>query len=196
MKAIHLANRMRFSIVALTACVLISIGITPHHASAADVTLAWDPNQESDLEGYGVFYKKGSNGPPYDLGGYVSVGELSDADAPTFTITGLQQDATYYFAVTAYDTSGNESAFSASVCAQVGAVVTPCAASSDGSVPSSSANAGSSSDSGGGGGGGGGCFIQSLSAGDNWGACGLAGLLLGSLAGFGTVARRRWTLRH
>src|SRR5512137_1148377 len=40
-------------------------------ALSADVTLAWDPNSEADLEGYGVYFKLGASGPPYDLFGYV-----------------------------------------------------------------------------------------------------------------------------
>jgi hypothetical protein len=131
---------------------------------AADVTLAWDANAESDLEGYGVYFRRGSSGPPYDLFGYVAVDELSNADSPTFTVTGLQQGATYYFAVTAYDASGNESAYSAPVCAQVGDTVTACAASGSTAPPSSSSAAGSGTSSGGGGGGGG-CFIQTVSGG-------------------------------
>ena len=129
----------------------ILITITPAHAW--DVTLAWDPNQEGDLEGYGVYYKKGAAGPPYDFFGYVGTADLSDENSPAFTITGLQE-ATYYFSVTAYDASGNESAFSTSVCAQVGAVVTPCApAPSSGTATASGTS---------GGGGDGGCFIRTL----------------------------------
>ena len=147
----------------LAAGVLILIVVVPHGALAADVTLAWDTNIESDLEGYGVYFRRGSSGPPYDLFGYVSADELGDANSPTFTITGLQSDATYYFAVTAYDASGNESAYSAPVCAQIGDVVTACASSGSPAPPSSSSAAGSGTSSGGGGGGG--CFIQTVSGG-------------------------------
>ena len=122
MRSIIPIRRMWILLFGITACILISI--TP--CVAADVTLAWDPNQESDLEGYGVYYKRGAAGPPYDFFGYVGTADLSDENSPAFTVTGLQ-DATYYFSVTAYDASGNESAFSTPVCAQVGAVVTPCA---------------------------------------------------------------------
>jgi hypothetical protein len=137
-------------ILGIIACSLISI--TPSHAW--DVTLAWDPNQEGDLEGYGIYYKRGAAGPPYDFFGYVGTADLSDEDSPAFTLTGLQE-ATYYFSVTAYDASGNESAFSTSVCAQVGDVVTPCApaAASSGTATASGAS-----------GGGGGCFIRTLGA--------------------------------
>jgi uncharacterized membrane protein YgcG len=157
MRSIIPIRRMWILLFGITACVLISI--TP--CVAADVTLAWDPNQESDLEGYGVYYKRGSAGPPYDFFGYVGTADLSDENSPVFTVTGLQ-NATYYFSVTAYDTSGNESAYSTAVCAQVGAVVTACADTGTGTTPPSSGSAPASSGSSGGGGGGGGCFIRTL----------------------------------
>jgi hypothetical protein len=138
--------------------------IIPLGALAADVTLAWDANTESDLEGYGVYFRRGSSGPPYDLFGYVSVDELSNADSPAFTVTGLQSGATYCFAVTAYDASGNESAYSAPACAQLGDAATPSGSSGSTAPPSSSSAAGSGTSSGGGGGGGG-CFIQTVSGG-------------------------------
>jgi hypothetical protein len=149
MRSIIPIHRMWILLFGITACILISI--TP--CVAADVTLAWDPNQEGDLEGYGVYYKRGAAGPPYDFFGYVGTADLSDENSPAFTVTGLQ-DATYYFSVTAYDASGNESAYSTPVCAQVGAVVTPCApAPSSGTATASGTS---------GGGGDGGCFIRTL----------------------------------
>ena len=98
---------------------------------AADVTLAWDPNHESDLTGYGVYYRQGADGPPYDLFAYFDKTELTDPNSPTFTITGLTQNASYYFAVTAFDSADNESAYSASVCAHVGDSITPCGSSTE-----------------------------------------------------------------
>lgn len=116
-------------------------------ALAAEVTLAWDPNSEEDLEGYGVYLSRGVPGPPYDLHGYVALGDFENAAAPHFTVTGLEKGTRYYFAVTAYDTEGYESYFSRPVCADVGDTIVPCPA------PPSSGGSG-------GGGGGGGCFLQ------------------------------------
>ena len=111
-----------------TILLLIGLIIFGTRSHAEEVALAWDANRESDLEGYGVYFKAGADGPPYDFFGYVGISDLSDADSPAFTVSGLQPNTTYHFAITAYDTAGNESAFSASVCAEVGPVVTPCAA--------------------------------------------------------------------
>jgi hypothetical protein len=126
--------------------------LSAERAYAVDVTLAWDPNNETDLEGYGVYFKKGTPGPPYDLFGYITTDELSNPDNPMSTVTGLDKGARYYFAVTAYDTEGNESYFSNSVCADVGDAIVPC--------PSG----GGGGSSGGGSGGGAGCFIETASA--------------------------------
>lgn len=132
-------------------CVLVLLFLAAPVLSA-DVTLAWDPNSEADLEGYGVYFKLGSSGPPYELFGYVTLQELNDPDNPSFAVTGLVTGSSYYFAVTAYDTAGNESGYSTPVCAQIGDQILPCT-----SPPSSGAASGGS------GGGGGGCFIETAS---------------------------------
>jgi len=130
-------------------------------ALSADVTLAWGPNSEADLEGYGVYFKLGASGPPYDLFGYVTLQELNDPNNPAFAVTGLAKGSSYYFAVTAYDTAGNESGYSTPVCAQIGDQILPCTSppSGGGSSGGSSVASGGS----GGGGGGGGCFIETAS---------------------------------
>jgi predicted phage tail protein len=69
---------------------------------AADVNLSWLPNAESDLAGYKVYYGAAS----HNYGSPVVIGLQA-----TYTVTGLS-NGTYYFAVKAYDTSGNESGFS------------------------------------------------------------------------------------
>jgi len=134
-------------------------------ALSADVTLAWDPNGEADLEGYGVYFKLGASGPPYDLFGYVTLQELNDPDNPAFAVTGLAKGSSYYFSVTAYDTAGNESGYSTPVCAQIGDQILPCTSASSGGSSGGSAGASSGVASGGsgGGGGGGGCFIETAS---------------------------------
>mgnify|MGYP001144720422 CR=1 FL=1 len=143
------------------------LSIFTSSAFAAEVTLAWNPNTESDVEGYGVYSSQDDTGPPYDLFGYVTLSDLSDPDNPTFTVTGLESGTRYYFAVTAYDTAGNESGFSSSVCADVdGDIITPCASTDTGGGDASGSVGGgtSSGSSSGGGGGGGGCFIESSAA--------------------------------
>ncbi len=81
--------------------------VTP--AFAADVSLSWDApttNEDgtplTDLAGYTVYY--GIESANYTEN--IDVGNVL-----TYTVTNLS-DGTYYFAVTAYDTSGNESDYS------------------------------------------------------------------------------------
>jgi hypothetical protein len=123
-------------------------------ALSADVTLAWDPNSEPDLKGYGVYFRKDNPGPPYDLAGYLPLEDLKNDDTPSFVVSGLEKGFKYYLVVTAYDTAGNESTFSSAVCADVGDTITPCPAASSNSIAASG---------GGGSGGGAGCFIGASS---------------------------------
>ncbi|MEJ2724387.1 MAG: fibronectin type III domain-containing protein [Deltaproteobacteria bacterium] len=75
-----------------------------------DVTLAWD--SDSAVDGYKLYYKAGSSGPPYNGTGAaegdspVDVGWFSE-----FTLRALSDGEDYYFAVTAYNSEG-ESGYS------------------------------------------------------------------------------------
>jgi hypothetical protein len=119
------------------------------------IKLAWDPNNEADLEGYMIYYKCCRSGPPYrgteayegDSPIIVYLEDLQNPQSPQFELTGLSKQNDYYFAVTAFDSEFNESAFSAE------------ASTARATNGSSSEEELSSGD--GGGGGGGGCFIQS-----------------------------------
>ena len=85
----------------LTIC-LLALAFTAH---AADVTLQWDANTESDLAGYRVYQGNGG-----DLGAFTRVQEIA-APTTSATIKGLDS-ASHSFAVTAYNTAGLESAYS------------------------------------------------------------------------------------
>ena len=89
-------------------------------ASAAQVTLAWDSNSETNLAGYNLYYKVGSSGTPYEGTGLdqgdsrivIPLENLSDRNNPSFTISGLPAGETFYFVVSAYSSDGDESPFS------------------------------------------------------------------------------------
>ncbi|MFQ5965361.1 MAG: fibronectin type III domain-containing protein [Candidatus Scalinduaceae bacterium] len=66
----------------------------------------WNPNSESDLAGYKLYY--GFSSRNYDSS--VDVGNQT-----SYTLTGLVSGVTYYIAATAYDFSGNESNYSAEI---------------------------------------------------------------------------------
>ncbi|TAK08599.1 MAG: hypothetical protein EPO39_04195, partial [Candidatus Manganitrophaceae bacterium] len=74
-------------------------------AFAADATLTWSANTESDLAGYKIYYGTASR----KYGPAINVGKTT-----TYLLTGLANQ-TYYFALTAYDTAGNESGYSVEV---------------------------------------------------------------------------------
>ena len=87
----------------LSFCLLFILIIIPFMVEAAIVKLAWDPNTEKDLAGYKVYYGYSSRNyhTSIDVGNTTSV-----------QIVGLKDGQTYYFAVTAYNTSGLESDYS------------------------------------------------------------------------------------
>ncbi len=83
----------------LAGCLFLTPNLL-HAATMNSATFSWAPNSESDLAGYNFFQgtTSGSYGPSVDVG-----------NRTTHTALNLQAGLTYYFAVTAYDTSGNES---------------------------------------------------------------------------------------
>ena len=71
--------------------------------AAQKVTLAWDPSASANILGYKIYY--GTTSHKYSS--TVSVGNVTQA-----TIAGLIEGTTYFFAITAYDNSNQESDFS------------------------------------------------------------------------------------
>ena len=72
-------------------------------AHAASVSLSWNPNTEIDLAGYKIHYGTAS-------GSYTN--SVDVGNVTTCTVPNLTAGQTYYFAATAYDTSGSESGYS------------------------------------------------------------------------------------
>lgn len=71
-------------------------------------------NSESDLAGYIVYY---GTSPRTYLAMSTGIGLSGDGSTgtPSKIISGLLNGTTYYFGVTAYDATGNESTFSGEV---------------------------------------------------------------------------------
>lgn len=96
----------------LLAVVLFSM-VVPAVCSANILSLKWDPVAYPDLKGYKVYYRADSPAQPFQGTGAaqgaspIDVGNYTGA-----TISGLDPTRVYYFAVTAYNTSGTESSFS------------------------------------------------------------------------------------
>ena len=74
----------------------------------ASATVSWNANTESDLAGYRIYVGTRS-------GSYGVVGPFEVTNSTSFTIPNLPTGTTYYFAVSAFDKSGNESAKSVEV---------------------------------------------------------------------------------
>ena len=97
-----LSNPFRLIIICLTALLIVTLSF-PKIIHAAQITLEWDAVIHSLLEGYVVHY--GTYSGDYDVS--LDVGNWTSC-----TIADLEEGETYYFAVTAYSTEGEESDFS------------------------------------------------------------------------------------
>src|SRR5690349_21646306 len=82
---------------------LLAAGCILSVQSALGVTLAWDRNSEPDIAGY--ILHSGTNSGVY-------LNTVNVRNVTTNMVSGLTPGVTYYFAVTAYNTSGLESDFS------------------------------------------------------------------------------------
>lgn len=84
----------------ITIC-LLALTVCAH---AADITLQWDANTETDLAGYRVYQGTGSNPATFT--------RVQETAATTATIKELDSSKAHSFAVTAYNSAGMESAYS------------------------------------------------------------------------------------
>ena len=75
--------------------------------SATNVSFEWDANTEPDLAGYNIYQSDISG--VYDISKLI--GTVDKADCCQFTKDGVP-DGTWFWVATAFDTSGNESAYS------------------------------------------------------------------------------------
>ena len=101
-------SRSRKRCAGLLFAALLPCLVAPAEAGSVDLT--WNPNPEPDIAGYRVRY--GTVAKPYSF-----AVEVSGTEA---TITGLNKGFTYTFAVTAFNSAGAESAYSAPLYYTVG----------------------------------------------------------------------------
>jgi hypothetical protein len=122
--------------VCLIAAALVS-ALSSTASDPAEFILGWDANEEADLDGYEIYFRKGAPGPTYNFLAEVYVDELEEPDNPKVTITDLDNslftdlitpvvridqlanNSTYHFALTAFDTQGKTSDFSEELCVEV-----------------------------------------------------------------------------
>jgi hypothetical protein len=113
-------KKLFFEIAAAVVILILATVLFVYQAGSfsGKASLKWNPNTESDLAGYKVYYGTSprTGDCPKD-GGYekkVDVGNVVE-----YNLTGLRNNRTYYFSMTSYDKSGNESCFSAEVNKQI-----------------------------------------------------------------------------
>ncbi len=82
---------------------LLLIPLLPLSLQAAQVTVAWDPETDTGLAGYKLYY--GTQSKNYSL--FIDAGNSTTVQVPN-----LQSGTTYYLAATAYDSTGLESGYS------------------------------------------------------------------------------------
>lgn len=109
--------------IVLFASSLLGVILWANVAMAMNVTLAWDPNSETDLAGYKVYYGAASGGPYNGAGASggnspitVPLGSLANQSLPEYSVNNMPNQ-TWYFVLTAYDTEGLESGYSNQVSA-------------------------------------------------------------------------------
>jgi hypothetical protein len=78
--------------------------------TSGTATLFWEANTELDFAGYKAYYGTSPRSDSCPPGGYPNSVDMTNATSHTFS--NLTNGVTYYFSITAYDTSGNESCFS------------------------------------------------------------------------------------
>ncbi|MGD0885995.1 MAG: fibronectin type III domain-containing protein [Thermodesulfovibrionales bacterium] len=110
---LRISHLFLFSLLSLF--VSLSFVLYPQNTSAGQITLAWNPPTTNangtpltDLAGYIVYYGTA----PGNYSQNINVGNVT-----TSTVSNLTGGTTYYFAVTAYDAAGNQSAYSNQVSA-------------------------------------------------------------------------------
>ena len=97
----HPISKIHFSSTLLISLVL-SLALI---STCQGALLIWDENSESDIDGYKVY----SVTSPENYNLIVDVGNVTECELSEHY---LYEDTIYYIAITAYDTSGNESEFS------------------------------------------------------------------------------------
>jgi hypothetical protein len=113
---IRILNIYNYAIYLINQLILITFLLVAPLAwpsFASSVVLQWDPNTETDLAGYKVYYRTDDLGFPFDGAGATEGSSPIDVhNWTTVTINGLDPDRNYFFAITAYNSDGLESCYS------------------------------------------------------------------------------------
>ena len=85
-------------------------------AGQSRIAVSWRTNSEPDFAGYRLYYRMGQGGPPWD-GSAAVEGAASPVSVggTNWLLRGLSAGTNYFVAVSAVDTTGNESSLSAAI---------------------------------------------------------------------------------
>jgi hypothetical protein len=97
--------------------IIFLLAVFPAVALAGSAILHWQAVSAPDLAGYRIYYGISSR----SYGPYIPL----DKNVTSYTLNALVEGRTYYFALTAVDTSGNESGFSEEVSKNIPAGTVP-----------------------------------------------------------------------
>ena len=105
--------------IIVTSWIIVMSLILPCIVFAGSVLLTWKAGPEPDIAGYWVYYGTSARvyGPPIPVGNVTS-----------YTVSGLDEGQTYYFSITAVDTSGNESGYSVERAVTISDTIAPTVA--------------------------------------------------------------------
>jgi len=107
MITVHTIGKLLMTLGIIILCVV-------SQASAKDINLAWDPNPESDIAGYKVYYGA-SSGSHNGTGAIEGASPIDVGNTTTAYLTGLDDTKVQFIAVSAYNFNGLESIHSAEV---------------------------------------------------------------------------------
>ena len=97
---------MKKKLLIIAVILLLYIGYVN---AASDVIFGWNANTEPDLAGYKLY--QGVESKVYIQSYDIPLSVLADFSNPEFALTDIA-DGEYFWALTAYDESGNESGYS------------------------------------------------------------------------------------
>ncbi len=103
----------------LMAMAVSAMWFTAHLSWAGTVRLGWDPNRESALAGYKLYY----GNSPRTQAAYAETIVINDRNATAWEIT--LAPGVYYFALRAFDANDEESGFSNEIMAEIPDVSVP-----------------------------------------------------------------------
>jgi len=107
-------TKLRSNIIIVIVILLFAGAMWFYYPSkTGSATLSWSANTESDLAGYKIYYSATPRTGTCPPGGYPQ--KVDVGNKTSYAIDKLEKGRAYYFSITSYDATGNESCFSSEV---------------------------------------------------------------------------------